>query len=245
MDQQSQLPAEPTAAEVLVRDPLTPVTRKERLYLLAVSLTGIAMVRTGLVPSKIATFGIELDKPNRSALLFLLALVAIYFLVAFILYAASDWNARYEALTAANDRMYNSLRYRDLAYALATSEENVRRLYGGGELAHYIHQRVYGFGSRRDVDRLRERYDGVRFFKLPEMDVLLKQNADPSVREKVAAEAGRSLVRAFENPADEAKVEHPARIRMAATSRVVFEFVLPVLVGVYAIYELLARSLFG
>src|SRR5215208_2976343 len=90
--------AEPAAAEVLVRDPLTPVTRKGRLYLLAVSLIGVTMVRTGLVPSKISTFGIELDKPNRSALLFLLALVTIYFLVAFVLYAASDYMARREAI---------------------------------------------------------------------------------------------------------------------------------------------------
>jgi hypothetical protein len=73
------------------RDPLTPVTRKERLYLLAVSMIGIAIVKTGLVPSKIATFGIELDKPNRTALLLLLGLVTLYFLAAFVIYAASDF----------------------------------------------------------------------------------------------------------------------------------------------------------
>lgn len=70
MTEQTPRVDEPTVQEILVRDPLTPVTRKERLYLLAVSMIGIAMVRTGLVPSKIATFGIELDKPNRHALLF-------------------------------------------------------------------------------------------------------------------------------------------------------------------------------
>src|SRR5215208_7776204 len=73
------------------RDPLTPVTRKERSYLLAVSMIGIAIVKTGLVPSKIATFGIELDKPNRTALLLLLGLVTLYFLAAFVIYAASDF----------------------------------------------------------------------------------------------------------------------------------------------------------
>src|SRR5688500_7921698 len=83
--EQTPSAAEPTVVEVLVRDPLTSVTRKERLYLLAASLIGIAMVRTGLVPSKIATFGIELDKPNRSALLLLLALIILYFLAAFII----------------------------------------------------------------------------------------------------------------------------------------------------------------
>jgi hypothetical protein len=101
---QQPLPADPTAADVLVRDPLTPVTRKERLYFPAVSMIGIAMVRTGLVPSKIATFGIELDKPNRNALLFLLALVTIYFFAAFVIYAAADYIARREALLAARKR---------------------------------------------------------------------------------------------------------------------------------------------
>ena len=52
MEQQPLPTAEPSAAEVLVRDPLTPVTRKERLYLLAVSMIGIAMVKTGLVPDR-------------------------------------------------------------------------------------------------------------------------------------------------------------------------------------------------
>jgi len=93
---------QPSFAEVLVRDPLTPVTRKERLYLLAVSLIGIAMVRTGLVPSKIATFGIELNRPNRSSLLFLLALISIYFLAAFVIYAASDFMTRRENLRTAS-----------------------------------------------------------------------------------------------------------------------------------------------
>jgi hypothetical protein len=101
----SQAPPEgPTFVEVAVGDPLKAVTRKERLYLLAISLIGIAMVRTGLVPTKISTFGIELDKPNRAALLLLLALVTVYFLVAFIIYAAADFIARSEALRAARRR---------------------------------------------------------------------------------------------------------------------------------------------
>jgi hypothetical protein len=222
MTQQSLPPAEPTAAEVLVRDPLSAVTRKERLYLLAVSMIGIAMVRTGLVPSKIATFGIELDKPNRSALLFLLALVTIYFLVAFILYAASDWTARYEALDAAHDRMFTSQRYRTLAYQLFTSEENIERLYERGDLEEYVITRLNQFDSK-DTDRF--------------LALAGSRYADMGVGDQAEL-----LIRDFENPDIAAADTQPARIRMVASSRVFFEFVLPVLVGGYAIYELLARS---
>jgi hypothetical protein len=134
---QQPLPADPTAADVLVRDPLTPVTRKERLYFLAVSMIGIAMVRTGLVPSKIATFGIELDKPNRNALLFLLALVTIYFFAAFVIYAAADYIARREALLAARKRDVESVRYEEVARTLNTSVDNVRSQYAQGNLHDY------------------------------------------------------------------------------------------------------------
>ena len=50
MTQPTTAGTEPTLAEVLVGDPLSEVTRKTRLYLLAVSLIGVAMVRTSLVP---------------------------------------------------------------------------------------------------------------------------------------------------------------------------------------------------
>jgi hypothetical protein len=231
MAQQSLPPAEPTVSEVLVRDPLSAVTRKERLYLLAISLIGIAMVRTGLVPSKIATFGIELDKPNRSALLFLLALVTIYFLGAFILYAASDWNARYEALSAARYRIYTTRRYQEMAYALYTSEENIRRLYDVGELEDFAYQKL-AQPDRDAKDRL-ERILGWDY---------------ESFMEKDRPDQAKQLVQVFETPPTPPTltlVSYPARIRIVATSRVFFEFILPVLVGGYTIYELLARSLFG
>jgi hypothetical protein len=87
-----------------VQDALDAVIGQQRLYLLAVSMIGVARVSTGLVPSKIATFGIELDKPDRSGLLFLLALVTVYFLVSFVIYSASDYAKREKALREAERR---------------------------------------------------------------------------------------------------------------------------------------------
>lgn len=171
MEQEGRTEAAPnipeglTFTEVAVRDPLTAVTRKERLYLLAVSMIGVAMVRTGLVPTKVATFGIELDQPNRSSLLLLLALVTVYFLIAFIIYAAADFVARREALKAARRR---------------------RRL-------------LHEYGHRVPDDE--------PMYISPRMEVV-----------------------AILGP------------RMVAWLRLTFEFLLPVCVGVYAIYTLLSQS---
>ena len=203
--------ADLTFTDVAVRDPLTPVTRKERLYLLAVSMIGIAIVQTGLVPSKIATFGIELDKPDRSALLFLLALVTAYFLVAFIVYAASDYVAREKELMAAREREQSRLRYREVAIRLDISEEYVRRLYSAGELE--------GFASKRIGDE--QAQQALRVLESPKFDLQMVRQA----------------LRSYPS-----ELERNWRTMLTALARVFFEFFLPPIVGVYAIYVLLFRA---
>jgi hypothetical protein len=74
-----------------LQDALSSVTRKERQFLLGISLLGIALVKTGLIPSKISGLGIEFQSANPQALLSIVACVILYFLVAFIIYAASDY----------------------------------------------------------------------------------------------------------------------------------------------------------
>jgi hypothetical protein len=79
--------------DVLVQDPLGDVTRKERRLLLGVSVLGVALVKTGLVPSKITALGIEFGKTDQRALMTIFGLVTLYFLVAFVIYGASDFIA--------------------------------------------------------------------------------------------------------------------------------------------------------
>ena len=76
-----------------LRDALSDVTRKERRFLLGTSLLGIALIKTGLVPSKISALGIELQGADQRALLAIVAFVILYFLAAFIIYATSDYLA--------------------------------------------------------------------------------------------------------------------------------------------------------
>lgn len=83
--------ASPSPSEVSVRDPLSKVTRTERRYLLAMSIIGITLVKTGLVPSKISALGIEFGAADQKSMLGIFGLVILYFLVAFIIYAAADF----------------------------------------------------------------------------------------------------------------------------------------------------------
>jgi hypothetical protein len=76
--------------EVSLRDPLTEVTRRERRSLLVASVLSIAFIRGGFVPSKISSFGIEFTQTDPRSLLILLSFVVLYFLLGFLLYAASD-----------------------------------------------------------------------------------------------------------------------------------------------------------
>lgn len=72
-------------------DPLKEITRKERRYLLGVSVLGIAIVKAGIVPTKLTTFGVEFEKVNQQWLLLVLGFVILYFLIAFIIYSTSDF----------------------------------------------------------------------------------------------------------------------------------------------------------
>ena len=113
-------PAGASSTDLRLGDPLSDVTRKERLYLLGASTVGVTIVFTGLVPSEIRALGITFARADRRSLLFILALVVAYFLVAFIIYAASDflaWRRRLQDATL--DRMVQ----RELQQFLARHRE--------------------------------------------------------------------------------------------------------------------------
>jgi hypothetical protein len=84
-----------------LRDPLSEVTRKERRLLLGVSLLGVALVQTGLLPTEISALGVKLSAADQSKLVLLLAIVCLYLLSAFLAYAASDFLAWQVALRGA------------------------------------------------------------------------------------------------------------------------------------------------
>src|SRR5687767_6983866 len=83
----------PSPAHIRVRDPLSEVTRKERRALLAAALLGVAISQTGLLPTEISALGVTFGSTDQKALLIVLATVTGYFLLAFVIYAASDFVA--------------------------------------------------------------------------------------------------------------------------------------------------------
>jgi hypothetical protein len=76
-----------------VRDPLSDVTRKERRALLGISALGAVMVKANILPQKISALGIDFGEINKTVLLRSIALLATFFLVAFFVYAVSDFLA--------------------------------------------------------------------------------------------------------------------------------------------------------
>jgi len=77
--------------EVLLRDPLSEVSRKERKFLLGVCAISITIVETGLVPNKISALGVDFSPADQKSLLVIMALIVAYFLIAFMIYAVSDF----------------------------------------------------------------------------------------------------------------------------------------------------------
>lgn len=74
-----------------LQDALSPETRLARKSLLAFSAIGVAVVKVGLLPSKISALGIEFDKLNQKSFAGLLAVISFYFLITFLSYALSDF----------------------------------------------------------------------------------------------------------------------------------------------------------
>jgi hypothetical protein len=139
--------AEPTPAQVAIRDPLSEVTRNERRFLLGVSIIAIALVRTGLVPSKISALGIEFSQTDQKSLLFVLALVTSYFVAAFLLYAGSDFVAWRLAFRAAVNEWVEQTKKRD--------EDRARRIALGQEDSrHPVEAYSERFARSRIISRI-------------------------------------------------------------------------------------------
>src|SRR5882724_3535200 len=75
-------PIPPPSQRELARDPFGEVTRKERRALLALSVLGILIGRTGMMPTKIESVGITFTTDHQTVTLYLLAAATFYFLCA-------------------------------------------------------------------------------------------------------------------------------------------------------------------
>lgn len=83
--------ADEIATDTRLQDALKPETRSARKSLLISSFLGVAVVKVGVLPSKISALGIEFDKLNQKSFACLLAVLVVYFLATFFIYAVSDF----------------------------------------------------------------------------------------------------------------------------------------------------------
>jgi hypothetical protein len=218
-DQQSATPFFAT----LLKDPLSEVTRKERLYLLASSILGIIIVKTGLIPTRITTLGITFEKANQDSLVFVLGLVVLYFLVTFLVYAAGDFAAWMET------------------YQLLASDQHVRDLeaYLNREAAIRLEQR-----SQTSQMNKRELIRQVRQELLQELEHQHNFPLDLAdfFRVKTLYAEGEPTEIKFELGQDIQMVRNKRMLLPIATLRSLLEYVLPILVGAYATILLIFGS---
>jgi hypothetical protein len=86
-------------ARIRTSEVLSKTTRAERKILLGVSMFGVTVAHTGLIPSKITALGVEFEPADQQALLLMLIVVVAYFTIAFIIYATADflsWRAAHD-----------------------------------------------------------------------------------------------------------------------------------------------------
>lgn len=93
-----------------LEDPLSQISRLERRNLLIASTVGMLVGHVGLIPTRISALGLEFTAPAQNAFLILLALLVVYMVFAFAIYAVADlfiWRKRYYDYAVARERAGN------------------------------------------------------------------------------------------------------------------------------------------
>ena len=96
--------------------------------MLSLSILGIALVKTGLVPTKISALGVDFSQANQKSIFMILALIVIYFPVAFVIYAATDFIAWRLAFRSAAITLKERRMQRDIAKREGDNELELVRL---------------------------------------------------------------------------------------------------------------------
>lgn len=74
-----------------ISDPLSEVTRKQRRSLMAISLLSFVVVQLGIIPEEITAIGFKFSMAEGNTTFLVLTLLIIYFIIAFVIYSASDF----------------------------------------------------------------------------------------------------------------------------------------------------------
>ncbi|MFS2022812.1 hypothetical protein [Massilia sp. CT11-137] len=141
--------------DLITYDPLTETTRKERTSLLGVSMLGVALVRVPLVPKKLSVLGIDFSDIHQAEFVKMYALVVIYYVCAFSLYALSDYVAwrRKEVLTL------HDYHTQQAEWEAAKTEEEKVRIYGARAEARVNYRGVRNYWFAYWIARARAAFE--------------------------------------------------------------------------------------
>ena len=259
--------SEPIYQQVILKDPLSEETRKERRNLLAVSALGIVMVKSGLIPSKISALGIEFSQADQNVLLYALAIITIYFLLAFIFYALSDF-MNYRIATYVSGVKYQINKIEQLDKVIASYKDQTKKLQessseykkvGGGlkevnvglkevnkdmgvhiqELKKAIENKTSGKDDNSEVS-----------IRGPEFkargDELFARNDELKVKGEVLdAQSKEIKIQGMEIDARNQDIVNNEllvnRAKVVAVLRIMFDCIVPLGVGAYAVVVLFGR----
>jgi hypothetical protein len=229
-------------------NPLSEETRKERVYLLGMSAVGITIVFTGLIPTEISTLGIKFAEADRKSLLFIFALVVGYFLVAFGSYALSDylewWSARRDLALRR--------RRRDSKEERAKIQEELDRIASERSLreaAEKLGEAAVEKGeTKRQEEEHRRQEEELEQggMKRIRQDMEAQQRQRQEEEEHLREQSRRYRLAELDQYEQQIAADSDAPFAFTGsiiTLRFVFEFIVPPLVGVFAIVALLMRAL--
>jgi hypothetical protein len=245
------------AAEIALSDPLKAETRKARLYLLGVSLVGITIVRTGLVPQEITTLGITFGEADRRSLLSMLALVIVYFAFAFAIYGVSDFiawryaysNVHWSELRTEVEVTWNR---RERAKEAQAKIQREKQAVHTALAKAMMEARKVLRKSQEDVpDVTSEMVESLPEELRTEIEELqrnLKQALEKELESNVwqypvsidSRESGLDALSLVNPEVQRAIARYSTFAPTVSWVRALFEFLLPLLVGFYASYTLLS-----
>ena len=98
--------------ETTLSNPLSDVTRRERRSLLGLSAIGLAMAWARFLPSEFSAMSFKFDAHDKANLMWLIAGIITYYLIAFIMYLRSDhlrWKIELDRAEENADRQANNI----------------------------------------------------------------------------------------------------------------------------------------
>lgn len=210
--------ANETSEELLLRDPLSEVTRKERRFLLGLSFISIVLAKTGFIPTKIPALGIELPRVDQDAILWIMIVLVLYALIAFVAYAVPDF-MRWRVL-------------KKLAH---------RQDFEDRETMEAALEKMMEKAAANVVNKNFEIEEQSVQKWTPELTKEFKEKILKETEEKLREVSKEfiieNLIPAFVH------VHTDSSLSKVSWARVLFDYLIPIIIGVYAVYSLWAFKL--